>query len=320
MPYCVISYMVLTLVKVLILLNQIQYKIMSKLLNIFTIWTICSASAYSQGISFQDLTLEQACQKAQKEDKKVMFLVYMNIDGFAKMMETTYKDKAVGEFYNQHFICIKKGVDRDAEGLAFMKDLGVLSSPTYLFFEPIVQEEIHRHQGRTANAQEFLDVGKAAAADFCTNWVEIIKDYPNGFENLIGEEIEHDISGWKYESKIQLPTILGMSIKKGRDAETGKLKKAKILGSLSEQLDLEKGLALLSAWTLTFAACDLSFIEAKNFQSIDDNDGAYSSKVFIPVEAPEQYKDLYIKIYLRPFFSEKKDQCRLFFEIGNWSK
>lgn len=295
---------------------------MKKILICLLLLVIYTNSSFTQGINFQNLELDKAYELAQKEDKKVMFLVYMNMDGFARMMEKTYEDAAVAEFYNKHFICIKKGVDRDEQGLAFMKKMGIVASPAYLFFEPIMQEEIHRHQGRTATPEEFIEVGKVAAADFCTNLVEIIKDYPNGFENIMGEENFTSEVGVGYESKIQLPEIVNMSIFRALNKEKTGLKKGVVSGALTTVLPTEKALEQLSAWALVFAACDLSFIEAKDVSVLKNGEGANAYESFAFIGTNEKYTGLYFHFKLERIYfdEEKKNHCRLFFEIGDLSE
>lgn len=279
---------------------------------------LCAINYLSaQTINFQDISLDEAHTKAKKENKKVMMLVYFAWDGFARLMEQQYADASVASFYNKHFICIKKAIQNRDEALSspFIKEHNIASSPTYLFFDPSDKSVIHKHQGRTAAASAFLAIGQNVAADFCTNFALLIKDYPNEFSTYKGEKTQDDLSGEKYISKLTLPKVIQMELKRSRNAEDKTLGNLLLVGRLSDKVSIEEGLKLLDSWAIEFTSCDLSFLKASSVQTLEDKDGGFSSKTYIPVGASDAYKDFALHLYLIPAIGDSEN-CRLFFKVG----
>ncbi len=88
------------------------------------------------GIIFQDISLKDALQLA-KTDKKELFIFAHTewCPPCKKMLATTYKDQAVGEYFNKRFINIKIEVEKDADGPVLAKKYGITSHPCLVFID-----------------------------------------------------------------------------------------------------------------------------------------------------------------------------------------
>ena len=83
------------------------------------------------GVHFRSITFEQALTVAKAENKPIF------IHGFADwchycvyMKDSVYTDKEVGDFYNEHFVCIK--LDMEKEGKELNKTIKSHTFPTFL--------------------------------------------------------------------------------------------------------------------------------------------------------------------------------------------
>src|SRR6187551_2781450 len=82
------------------------------------VFIIAATTADGQGITFRDLTFEQAIKTSAKENKPVF------LHGFASwchyceyMKDSVYTIPAVGEFYNKNFINIRMDLEREGKTL-----------------------------------------------------------------------------------------------------------------------------------------------------------------------------------------------------------
>ncbi len=85
-----------------------------------------------QGINFEHITLEEALQKAGKENKLVFVDVYTDWCGPCKVMtRTIFTNEQVGKFFNHQFINVK--VNAEKEGVQAARKYGVDAYPTMIF-------------------------------------------------------------------------------------------------------------------------------------------------------------------------------------------
>ena len=92
-------------------------------------------AAYT-GVYFQDLTFEQALEKAKKLRKKIFIDCYTSWCGPCKYMaNTVFKQENVGDFLNKNFICLKYDMEK-GEGPELMKKFGVRAFPTFVILNP----------------------------------------------------------------------------------------------------------------------------------------------------------------------------------------
>jgi len=89
--------------------------------------------AYAEGINFQELTLQEGIDKANKENKKLFIDVYATWCGPCKYLsKNVFVDDDLGAFINEHFIALKLDGERD-DGLVLMEEFSLDSYPTMLF-------------------------------------------------------------------------------------------------------------------------------------------------------------------------------------------
>ncbi|WP_319479067.1 thioredoxin family protein [uncultured Draconibacterium sp.] len=89
-----------------------------------------------QGVNFEDITIEQAIEQAKAKDKYVFVDVYTNWCGPCKMMdEQLFPLKEVGDYFNTHFISVKKNAEVGEEGPRFANKYGIRAYPTFVIFD-----------------------------------------------------------------------------------------------------------------------------------------------------------------------------------------
>jgi thioredoxin 1 len=88
-----------------------------------------------EGIRFFGGTFQQALAKAQRENKMVFLDAYASWCGPCKFMkETMFPDKKLGDYMNQHYICL--AIDMETgEGPKLVKKYPLKYYPTMFFIE-----------------------------------------------------------------------------------------------------------------------------------------------------------------------------------------
>ncbi|MCD8186838.1 MAG: thioredoxin family protein [Rikenellaceae bacterium] len=89
-----------------------------------------------QGILFEELTLPQAIEKAQAENKLIFVDVYTDWCGPCKMMDAqVFPLQEVGDYFNPRFINLKMNAEVGEEGPRFANLHGVWAFPTFVILE-----------------------------------------------------------------------------------------------------------------------------------------------------------------------------------------
>lgn len=102
----------------------------SRILLYLCIFIFSPIAMFAQGDIFQDLTYEQALQKAKEENKKIFIDLYTGAwENF--MGDELFKVKEITDFLNQ-FICVKYEV-QDANGQKLIERFQIRAFPTFLF-------------------------------------------------------------------------------------------------------------------------------------------------------------------------------------------
>lgn len=95
-------------------------------------FTLSEKEVYKKGINFFKGSYTEALAKAKLENKPVFLDVYASWCGpCKKLKKTTFKDEAVGEYFNKNFICV--AIDGETEeGNAILHKYNVRSYPTLI--------------------------------------------------------------------------------------------------------------------------------------------------------------------------------------------
>ena len=118
-----------------------------------------STIAFSQGIDFQHITFDEAIQQAKQQDKLIFIDFYTQWCGPCKKLAAgSFKDEAVGEYYNSHFVIIK--LDAEKEGLAIAQKYSVNAYPTLMFVDS-EGNIIYRGTG-SSHGRDMVGFGKEA--------------------------------------------------------------------------------------------------------------------------------------------------------------
>ena len=106
---------------------------MKKLFLLLTL-TALVFSSIGQGIVFEEnMTIEQAIEKAKAENKYVFVDIYTNWCGPCKMMEKQiFPMKEIGDYFNSRFVSLKMNAEVGEEGPKFANKHGVKAYPTFV--------------------------------------------------------------------------------------------------------------------------------------------------------------------------------------------
>jgi thioredoxin-related protein len=130
-----------------------------KKLTIFSALFI-GALAFAQGIKFEDTNFSTILAKAKKENKLVFIDAYASWCGPCKLMvKNVFPQKAVGDYYNSHFVNAKIDMEK-GEGIELAKKYNVKAFPTYLFVDGN-GEVVHRTLGYVEE-NDFIQFAKDA--------------------------------------------------------------------------------------------------------------------------------------------------------------
>lgn len=89
----------------------------------------------NKGTNFQNITLQEAIDKAKSEGKLVFIECHTNSCGPCRMMKKSiFPQSKIGEYMNEHFVAIMQNME-EGEGLTIAKKYGVAIYPTYLIVD-----------------------------------------------------------------------------------------------------------------------------------------------------------------------------------------
>jgi thioredoxin-related protein len=113
---------------------------------------------FAEGIQFFHGTWQEALDKAKTENKAIFVDAYAEWCGPCKRMAAnTFPNSAVGELFNNNFICMKLDMEKD-ESVDFRKNFTPNAYPT-LFFVDGNNKLVHRAVGGLEPAQ-LIELGK----------------------------------------------------------------------------------------------------------------------------------------------------------------
>jgi len=105
--------------------------------GIFTaFFLLFTALQLKAGITFKELSLQEALDQARKENKLVFIDVYADWCGPCKYLaQNIFTDEDLGVFMNEHFVNVQ--LDGEAgDGLALMRQFNLTAFPTMLYLSP----------------------------------------------------------------------------------------------------------------------------------------------------------------------------------------
>ena len=89
-----------------------------------------------EGVGFRDITLEEALQQAQTENKLVFMDCYTSWCGpCQEMTKKVFPQKAAGDYFNPRFVSVKYDMEKGA-GVELAKKYEVHAYPTFLIIRP----------------------------------------------------------------------------------------------------------------------------------------------------------------------------------------
>lgn len=144
---------------------------MAMLLIIFAIGT------HAQEIQFENMRLEEALLKAEKENKPIFIDCYTKWCGACKVMaKTAFKEKMVADFYNTNFINLK--IDMEEEDKDIVNSIFKCTAfPTLLYIN--ADKELMYVNLGALNGYQLVEIGKKAI-DPNQNLLNIDEEYAKG--------------------------------------------------------------------------------------------------------------------------------------------
>ena len=146
-----------------------------KKLTILLAMAMLSLSAMAQ-TNFRHISFAEA-QKAARQEKKLIFVdFYTSWCGPCKhMANTVFPQKAVGDFMNDKFVCVK--YDAEKEEADLVKRSNVLAYPTFIIFNAD-GTEVNRKIGGGSAESFIADIDRLRKAEFTPE--KIRERYSNG--------------------------------------------------------------------------------------------------------------------------------------------
>jgi len=150
--------------------------LLSKLATVTVV--LLSFSSFAAGISFQEITLSEALQKAKTENKPIFIDVYATWCGPCKYLSReVFVDEELGDFMNEHFINLKLDGEK-GDGQSIMIEFGLDAYPTMLFISA-EKQELNRIVG-AVGAAEILQTSKGVVDPTSTAVYKMREDYEAG--------------------------------------------------------------------------------------------------------------------------------------------
>lgn len=152
--------------------------IQPKKLFILTCLLFVSAFSMAGGISFQNLSLQEALNEAEKQDKLVFIDVYATWCGPCKYLSANvFTDEDLGAYMNEHFISLKLDGEK-GDGLSLMDKHELTSYPTMLLMNS--EGEVLKKIVGAVGAQEIRNAAVLLIDPESSPLVQMEKKYEAG--------------------------------------------------------------------------------------------------------------------------------------------
>lgn len=175
-------------------------------------------SAQEQGIRFdKSKNWKEVVEKATRENK----YIYMDVMATwcppcQMMVRNVFTQEEVGDFYNEHFICVKLQTDKTSKDDEYVKswyadaeridrEFNIRSLPTSLYFNPR-GELVHVVVGAIPTAKEFVETGKVAL-DESQQILTRLKKYEQGERDVeflyeLSVDLKYNVGDMKNAVKV----------------------------------------------------------------------------------------------------------------------
>lgn len=133
---------------------------MKKILTIIAL--LFATMAYAgKGLRFSHISWSEALQQAKQEKKLIFIDFYTQWCGPCRAMaDEVFVTRAVGDFYNSHFINLKIDAE-SADGSVLARKYGVKVYPTFVYIDPATENAVHFSTSRQ-DEDIFLFTGASA--------------------------------------------------------------------------------------------------------------------------------------------------------------
>lgn len=111
----------------------------------------------AQGVAFEDLSVEQAVEKAQKENKYIFVDVYTDWCSPCKLMDKqVFPLKELGDYFNPKFVSLKINAEKGEVGPQFANKYKIKAYPTFVILDN-KGDLVHIFAGGILEPQKFIN-------------------------------------------------------------------------------------------------------------------------------------------------------------------
>jgi len=137
---------------------------MKNLRLVLFIMVFCAAlttGAQNRSINFQELTWQQALNKARQSQKLIFMDAYASWCRPCKWMSANiFTNDTVADIFNEQFICVKFDMEK-GEGIQLREQFNIKAYPTLLFVDS-KGKMVHRSVGAMQQVREYIELCKTA--------------------------------------------------------------------------------------------------------------------------------------------------------------
>ena len=144
-----------------LLFTIVMFSTMKSIL-LFIFLFILSSSFAQDGVKFKNISLEEACEIAKKENKLIFIDCFTSSCRPCKLLSLNiFPLEEVGDFYNKKFVNLAYDVEKHPDGMNLAKKHNIKAYPTFLFLDNNGEIE-HIKVWPGAAKEEIIDAGKEA--------------------------------------------------------------------------------------------------------------------------------------------------------------
>jgi thioredoxin-related protein len=112
---------------------------------------------------FRALSYSQAKRVAKKEHKLLFIDFYSTKCGACKMMDKkVFPQKEVGDFMNEHFVCVKLDTHLGSEGAPYVNRYKIKAVPTFVIIDPSGWKILYNKATPNPDGKAFIEMLRQA--------------------------------------------------------------------------------------------------------------------------------------------------------------